>query len=349
MAITPKGAEREVSGMGKAIRPLIVVVFLAGGAFVGWTKYQERLQQKTIEDLFTYLDAKDYEKAYYQYSDKAHEKYGMTLDYFASIYKGTTKHEILSMTTMQGESLSTHPNQSEAFKKMVKDFSFQDYKNKKLFRVEFYTENPETDIQLYENLERYCSSPGIVVDAYFGVVQEAAFTWKILFFYPLDSKCKGENRYAKYEAEERRKAQEARNRAIVEQRKSDISSLIFSCQRQTEYEAREIPDYDGWAFFDNYREGKEEEIKRENAKRKLMRQQRYSARLDWEEQKEQFCTCLVQKTFSSLSSAEIDQLKYRFWEGGIMKRNMKSCKIPDLYQFHEYVKFTPDLLNTNNR
>lgn len=201
--------------------PLILTVIFTAVVLFFLSQFNLRAAKKPIKDLFTYLDGKDYEKAYHQYSEKAHEMYGVSPDYFANFYKGTTRHEILSITAIPEESLSKLLNQSEAFKKMAQDFSFQEYQNKKLFRVEFYTENPETDIQLYEELERYCSSPGIVVDAYFGVVQMDAFTWKILFFHILGSKCKGKNKYAEYKAEERRKTEEAWNRIIAEQRKKE--------------------------------------------------------------------------------------------------------------------------------
>lgn len=328
MAITPKGAEREVSGMGKAVRPLIVVVFLAGGAFVGWTKYQERLPQKTVEDLFTYLDAKNYEKAYYQYSDKAHEKYGMTLDYFASIYKGTTKHEILSMTTMQGESLSTHPNQSEAFKKMAKDFSFQDYQNKKLFRVEFYTENPETDIQLYENLERYCSSPGIVVDAYFGVVQEATFTWKILFFHPLDSKCMGENKYAEYLQESREKEEMQRQTRRIQ----DIQYLINLCQSKLTFH-EPIHDITPSEYY--WGKGKEADALKEEIDRQRKIEKR--AVENWPAQIQEYCTCSIRSVYSELTDGQIEEIKNDFWKiGSVVKGHNQSCDEPDLIDAAKY-------------
>ena len=184
--------------------------------------------------------------------------------------------------------------------------------------VKYYGEHPH-DTELYEEYEMYCATPGVLVDAYFGVVQVDAFTWKILFITPIGFKCKGENRYAQHVEELKAEAEKQRQL----QRLQDVRELINLCQRQTKYEKMVHDGFTAADYFIKNNDAFWEDIK-------ALRKREEQAIESWSSQLQEFCICSVENSYPRLSETQIEEVKNTFWIKGIIKEYNKYCKLPDL-------------------
>lgn len=280
---TPKNSNRKTSNSVKRVGLFVLFTSIGIVGWIGWSNYQKKLPQKTIEDLFTYLDAGEYEKAYYQYSSKFHDIYDMTPEFYVNSFEGTSNHTIVSIETIEDNSLINKLTLNTTLGVAAQDLSFQDYRSKRLFKVQYYGEDPKKDMKVYEEEELYCSTPGIFVDAYFGAVQLDAFNWEILFWYPLNLECKGQNKYHAYKKaeEEKRRRKEAQ-----EKREYNIQRLKLACDM---------------SFFMSYQE----------AHGMSPYSKEFMDRL--EKTKEKECSCIAERLYVLLPEKTIDAFLLSYW------------------------------------
>jgi len=297
--------------------PLVSIVIFTVVALFAISQIKVGGAKRAVKDFFSYINDEDYEKAYNQFSENFFkEAHKMSVSSFSEKWKDSKNHKILSMDVVSVD--------SDKLGDDAQKLSFKEYESKKLFVVKYYGEHPH-DTELYEENEMYCATPGVLVDAYFGVVQVDAFTWKILFITPIGFKCKGENKYAQYLQE--LKAEEEKQRQL--RKIQDIEELINFCQRETKYEKR---IHDGFTAADYFKENNDafwEDIK-------ALRKREEQAIENWTSQLQEFCTCSVESSYPRLSESQIEDVKNVFWANGIIKEYNKYCKLPDLFQVTKY-------------
>jgi hypothetical protein len=293
--------------------PLILTVIFTGAVLFFLPQLKVRAAEKNVDRLFAYLDAGDYENAFHQYSSKFHELHDMKVELYARYFEKFSKHKLVSTEPISDNALINDLTLNGDLGADAQNLSFQDYQNKILFKVSYYREAPEIDIEVDEDFEIYCSTPGIYVDAYFGVVQLDAFSWEILFFYPINMKCRGENKYAQYLREQR--AEEERQQQLRKLQK--MQELISICQNSISYSKLQ-PNH-----VSDYSKRKQEEAVKA-----------------WFLQKDRFCECIVKNVYPRLSKTDIEKIKNNFWRNQIFTRQLvdtrhgkNNCDFPDLFEY----------------
>lgn len=325
VSITPKETRRGILSLGKKFIPVVLIAIAGVAAWGMWNKYQGSLATKPIEALCAYSNEQNYQKIYNLFAQSFHDLNKTTPQSFAENYQKTVNNEILSLEPIDENSIVHELSAHGTLVLLANELAFHSYQNKKLFKVSLYGENSEEDLKVNNYWKLYCAAPGIITEAYFGVIQEDAFTWKILFMYPTNRECAGENKYAQHL--EDLKEVEALQRST--RRNENFHALNNLCKTKLSIQKHVHDPLDN-AYYYSKDKAFVETVDRQRAAEN-------QAAAKWAEQIEDYCYCAINKVYSKLSDDQIEDLKNDFWENrGLIRMFSRNCKEPDLIKVSKY-------------